>query len=166
MTGATGKGNCMSAKTKSFNILSLLILLGGFVCVPYLQAQQQAQLQDEEQGDSRHIERLGEASTEEWDMDLALPDAAPVVSAGNGVISLPDEQQNRQLKQLLSKMAANPGNDKTLSQLNALLTDVLQQANDMMVPGSFEQAGQILLLIKTIEPEFQVLKRPTNALRF
>lgn len=155
----------MSAKTKSFNNLSLLILLGGFVCVPYLQAQQQAQLQDEEQGDSRHIERLGEASIEEWDMDLALPDAAPVVTSENGVISLPDEQQNQQLQQLLSKMAANPGNDKTLSQLNALLTDVLQQAIDMMVPGSFEQAGQILLLIKTIEPEFPGLKTANQRIK-
>jgi hypothetical protein len=161
MTGATGKGNCMSAKTKSFNNLSLLILLGGFVCAPYLQAQQQ----DEEQGDNRHIERLGEASTDEWDMDLALPDAAPVVTSENGVISLPDEQQNQQLQQLLSKMAANPGNDKTLSQLNALLTDVLQQANDMMVPGSFEQAGQILLLIKTIEPEFPGLKAANQRIK-
>ncbi len=165
MTGATGKGNCMSANTNNIKNLSLLIFISGFFCSQYLQAQQQETEQqgDAETGtDNRHIERLGEVSADEWDMDLALPKALPAASAANGNFSLPDKQQNRQLQEILSKLAANPGNTKTLSQLNALLNDVLQQANDMMVPGSFRQAKQMLLLIQTIDPDFRGLKTANN----
>jgi len=153
MTEATGKGNCMSAKINSFKNLPVLILISGFCCAPVLLAQQD----ETAASDDRHIERLGEVSTDEWDMDLALPKAAPAASADDETFSLPDKQQNRQLQQLLSKMATDPGNSKTLAQLNTLLSDVMQQANDMMVPGSFGQAEQILQLVQTIDPGFKGL---------
>ena len=154
MTEATGKGNCMSANIKSFKKLLLLILIGGLCCVPVLLAQEQ---DDQATSDDRHIKRLGEVSTDEWDMDLALPKAAPVADTGNGSFSLPDQQQNRQLQQLLSKLATDPGNTRTLAQLETLLSDVMRQANEMMVPDSFEQAQQILQLVQIINPEFQGL---------
>ena len=158
MTRATGKGNCMFAKTLNFKHLALLILIGAFPCAPYLYAQQQ----DETSGDDRHIDRLGEGSTDEWELDLALPSSSPATAPVDNNYSLPDEQQNRTLKQLLSKLAKNPGNSKTASQLSTLLSDVLQQANDLMVLGSINQAAQMLSLIQSIDPDFKGLKAASN----
>ena len=154
MTEASGKGNCMFAMTKTFNPLLLLILVGTVFCVPILQAQESTQTAD----DDRHIDRLGEVSTDEWQLDLALPSAAPAAAERDSSFSLPNEQQNRALQQLLSKIGVKPGDAKLHTQLNALLVDVLAQANDMMVPGSFDQAAQMLSLIQSINPDFSGLK--------
>jgi len=170
MTEATGKGNCMFASTKINKKLSLPILIGGFLCASYLQAQQaieepgQAEATDDT-SDSRHIERLGEGSADEWDMDLALPKAAPAATAADSSFSLPDKKQNRQLQQLLSNMGSDPDNSKTLAQLNALLTDVIKQANDMMMPGSFFHAEQMLDLVQSINPDFRGLKKARQRMK-
>ncbi len=173
MTEATGKGNCMFANTITFKRLILLIPIGGFLCAPYLQAQQQsgvsndADLAAESQAvdDNRHIDRLGEVSVDEWELDLALPSAAPAAAPVDNNFSLPDAQQDQALQQLLSKLAVNAGNTKTLSQLNALLSDVLQQANDLMVPGSFDQAAQMLSLIQSINPDFHGLEAANSRIK-
>jgi formylglycine-generating enzyme required for sulfatase activity len=169
MMEATGKGNCMFARYNTFKHLPLLILISGLLCVSHSQAQQQPEVTDDPglsatesvdtQGskDSRHIERLGEVSTDEWELDLALPSGVPAASPGNDEFSLPDSEQDQQLQHLLSRLAANPGNAGVLAQLNTLLADVLLQANGMLDAGSFDQAGQMLSLIQSIDPDFRGL---------
>jgi formylglycine-generating enzyme required for sulfatase activity len=168
MTEASGKGNCMFASTKINKKLSLPILIGGFLCASHLLAQEQVEqssqgVETQDSSDGRHIDRLGEGDTEEWDMDLALPQA-PVVKTTSESFALPDADQNRQLKQLLAKMGSDPGNSQTLAKLNTLLRDILRQANDMMVPGSYDQASQMLDLVQSMNPEFVGLE--TSRQRF
>ena len=97
MTGATGKGNCMFARKSTFRFLLRLILLSASLWVSHSSAQQQAAEPVESQSstDERRIERLDEASSDEWEMDLALPKAAPVATAGIGEVRLPDADQNK-----------------------------------------------------------------------
>ncbi len=161
MTEASGKRNYMFADRNTFKAPYWLILFSAFVCMSHSSAQQQAKTiessrsastESSESPDKRRIERLGEVTTDEWQMDLALPRAAPVISPDNGGFVLLDEDQNQRLRQLLSTLATNPGDTEILAQLNALLTDVLAQANSMMDAGFIEQARQLLPLIQSINP--------------
>ena len=170
MTGATGKGNCMSASKNTFKFLSLLFLFSGFWCASDLQAQQQPETSaqpasssaetagSQENTDDRRIDRLGEAGTDEWELNLALPSEVPAAQAVNADISLPDSEQNQELQKLLSSVAANPRNTKVLAQLNALLADVLLQANSMMEARTLDHVPQMLSLVQSIDPGFQGLK--------
>lgn len=141
-----------------------LILLSVFLWVSVLQAQPQPEATDspdltttdpvEPSGsiENRRIERLGEVSTDQWEMDLALPKAAPGAAAANNELALPDEEQNQVLQGLLSKLADNPRSTRVLGQLDTLLTDVLEQSTGLMDAGSFEQADKLLSLIQSINP--------------
>ena len=170
MTGATGKGNCMFASKNTFKILSLLFLFSRFWCASDLQAQQQPEATakpasssaetagTQKNTDERRIERLGEATTDEWELKLALPKNTPAAQSVNAETSLPDNEQNQELQKLLSSLAANPRNTKVLAQLNALLADVLVQANSMMDARTLNQVPQMLALVQSINPKFQGLE--------
>ncbi|MCP4048654.1 MAG: formylglycine-generating enzyme family protein [Gammaproteobacteria bacterium] len=143
---------------------TLLVLLSLLLCVSYSQAQQQSEESDtsslspadssEDEGsiENRRIDRLGEGSAAQWEMDLALPGEAPSVPTNNDKFALPDEEQDRQLQQLLSKLAQKPDDGLLLEQLNTLLLDVLSQANHLIDSGSSEQVGELLSLIQSIDP--------------
>ncbi len=118
----------------------------------------------EEPGNNRRIERLGDVSANEWEMDLALPAAAPV-TPGDAETALPDAAQNQELQQLLSKLASSPDDSKILTQLNALLADVLSQAADLMNLGSVEEAKQLLAVIQSIDPNQRGLKSARSHLK-
>ena len=122
MTGATGKVICMFASKNTLKHSMLLILFSVFVCASHSQAQQQPEVkgdsEDPDSSENRRIERLGDVSTDEWEMNLALPSAAPHASSGGGDFVLPDEDQNQQLQQLLSSLAKNPGSASVLGELN------------------------------------------------
>jgi formylglycine-generating enzyme required for sulfatase activity len=177
MMEASGKGKCMFASKISTRHLTRLILLSVFWCASYLQAQQQPgstdqagdpaaeSLESQKSSENRRIDRLNEGSADEWEMDLALPSAAPVATSNNSDLVLPDEDQNRKLQQLLSSLAADPGNTKVLGQLNTLLADVLDQANSLMDDGALEQAGQLLPLIHSIDAGFRGLDAATERLK-
>ena len=164
----------MFASKNIFRYWARLILFSLYLCAPQSQAQQapaetdKNSLQPTESVDNpdstedRRIERLGDVSTDQWEMDLALPGAAPAVSSGNGEWVLPDEEQNQKLQQLLSSLAANPDNAGVLAQLSTLLTDVLGQVNNLMDTGSFEQAEQMFLLIQSIDPGLAGLNAAKN----
>lgn len=143
------------------SIACLLILCGVFLCLSYAHAQQETK--DEDSGDNRRIERLGEVSEDEWEMDLALPAAAPT---NDDVAGLPDVTQNAELQQLLSSLAANPSSSRVLAQLNTLLTDVVAQANALMDNGSIDEAEQLLTVIQSIDPNLHGLKSAQQRLAF
>ena len=140
----------MFASKNTFNFLMRLILISVFAWMPHSFAQQQPAetVESPDSTDGRRIDRLGEASSDEWEMDLALPSAATVVSPGGGEVKLPDADQNKKLQQLLASLAANPGNTRVLAQLNTLLADVLVQANIMMDEGSLDEVEQLFSLIQ------------------
>jgi formylglycine-generating enzyme required for sulfatase activity len=155
MMEASGKGNCMFASNKLLKNSLLLIPISALVCAPYLHAQQDSESQNsksQDSSDSRRIDRLGEGSIDEWEMDLRLPSAAAPVSPDMNEPVLPDEEQNQQLQDLLSKLAANPGDSKVAAQLNVLLADVLNQVNELLDSGSIDLAESLLPFIQSIDP--------------
>ena len=140
----------MFASNIDLKNLTLLILFSTLLCVSYSQAQQRP---DEE------------VRTEEWEMDLRLPSAAPVTNAGGGALVLPDEEQNQKLQQLLSRLGKNPGDAGVRAELNALLSDVLGQANESMDAGLIDEAERLLPLIQSIDPGLAGLSVAKNRLR-
>jgi len=167
MTGATGKGNCMFANKNTFRFLMWLILFSAFVWVSHSSAQQQAAEQADSQGstDERRIERLDEASSDEWEMDLALPSAATVAPSGSGDARLPDADQNKELQRLLANLAVNPGSTRAFAQLNTFLADILVQANGMMDEGSLDEAEQLLSVVHSVDPGFRGLSSANKRLK-
>jgi len=119
---------------------TLLFLLSMLLCASFSQAQQQA-------GE--------EVRTEEWEMDLRLPSAAPVIKPGTGAFVLPDEEQNQKLQRLLSSLAEKPGDTGVRAKLNVLLADILAQANALMDAGSIDEAERLFPLIQSIDPGLQ-----------
>ena len=151
----------MFASKNTLKYSMLLILFSVFVCASHSQAQEQPGVtgnsEDPDSSENRRIERLGDVSTDEWEMNLALPRATPPVSSAGSDFVLPDEDQNQQLQQLLSSLAKNPGSASVLGNLNALLTDILHQANGLIDAGSAQQAEQMLQLIQSINPRLEGL---------
>lgn len=139
----------MFASNKPLKYSILLILFSALLCVSLSHAQQNPDGQDS--NESRRIDRLGEGSTDEWEMDLRLPSAATPAEPGMSELALPDAEQNQQLQALLSKLAANPGDSRVAAQLNSLLADVLTQANALMDAGSIDEAELLLPLIQSID---------------
>lgn len=164
MTGASGKRNRMIASKIILKYPTWLVLISLFLHVSTSQAQQPSKEPDkavlspvvstenDKSTENRRIDRLGEGSTDQWEMDLALPSEIPTDTTNSGETALPDEEQNRQLQQLLSDLAQKPGDGLLLEQLNTLLLDVLVQANSMIDGGSSKQAGQLLSVIQSIDP--------------
>ena len=147
----------MFVSKNTFKFSVLLILFSALLCASHSHAQQQAATvadpaEGQDPSEDRRIERLGDVSADEWEMNLALPSAAPPPSSGNGSFTLPDEAQERQFQSLLSSLAKNPGSKRVLADLNALLADVLNQANGLMDEGSGQEAGQMLQLIQSVNP--------------
>lgn len=133
----------------SKNILKyscLLILFSSLLCASHSEAEPQ------DPAEKDRIDRLGDASTDQWEMDLRLPAATAPVSPGASEFVLPDEEQNQKLQQLLSKMAANPRDTGVLAQLNALLVDVLEQINTLMDAGLIDPAELLFPVIQSIDP--------------
>jgi formylglycine-generating enzyme required for sulfatase activity len=176
MMEASGKRNRMFVRKNTLKHYSWLILFSMFACVPCLQAQQQvpetAESRPVTEGstgsgqskDKRRINRLGETSTDEWEMDLGLPPATQAPLQGNDEYVLQNEEQNQELQNMLSALATSPDDSGLLRQLNILLLDVLEQANSMMNAGLFEQAKQTLTLIQSIDPGLRGLKTAKNRL--
>ena len=163
MPWATGKGNYMIACKNIIKSLHVsprgLALLGMFLYLSSSSAQSDRQspgeiVSDQESTESRHIERLGEVNADEYELDLALPGAAPVVPA-TGDVSLPDEAQDQELQRLVSRMAADPGSAKVLAQLNEFLSGVLDQANSLMDIDEVAQAERLLAVIVSIDPNLK-----------
>ena len=144
----------MIAGINKLRCLSLLLMAAAVACAPDLYARQEAteSAAEKETPESRRIERLGEVTADEWEMDLALPPAATEVPTVPGENTLPDEAQNRRLQQLLSSLAANPRNAGVNAQLNELLTEVLGQANELMDAGSYAEAERLILIVQSINP--------------
>lgn len=128
----------------------LLILVSMLLCVSYSQAQQQPE---------------EEARTEEWEMDLRLPSVASVANPGGGAFVLPDEEQNQKLQQLLSGLAENPADAVVRAKLNALLSDVLGQANALMDAGLVDEAERLLPLVQSIDPGLAGLSAAISRLK-
>ena len=85
----------MFASNKPLKYSILLILFSALLCVSLSHAQQNPDGQDS--NESRRIDRLGEGSTDEWEMDLSLPSAAKPAEPGMSELALPDEEQYQQL---------------------------------------------------------------------
>lgn len=156
----------MFASKNTLKQTNRLMLAGVILCVSISPAISQSQaVENPDQDDSRRIERLGEVSTDEWEMNLALPEAGPVGVSDGSELVLPDEAQNQALQQLLSGLAANPGDRSVLTQLDVLLTDVLNQVNKLIAAGSLDQAQHLLSVIQSIDPGLHGLDSAQNRLQ-
>lgn len=121
---------------------------------------------DEPASDSRHIERFGSSSTQEWEMDLSVPTPAPTrrVQQVSGS-ALPDSVQNQELQSLLGSLIIEPNNEAVIKQLNVLLNDVLRQVNSDLDAGLLGEAGRALNVIQPIDPNLRGLRTAQTRLR-
>jgi hypothetical protein len=170
MTEATGKGNCMFAyknTIKAPTAKSLSGLLGILLCLSIAHAQQDSDATEPEQNseDGQHIERFGESTTDEWEMDLSLAMPAATTAGTDEHASLPDELQNQQLQQLLSNLAVDPDSARALAQIKVLMNDVLRQADDAMNAGSAEEAERFLAVVQSVDPGFSGLSAAQKRLK-
>ncbi|MCW8926168.1 MAG: SUMF1/EgtB/PvdO family nonheme iron enzyme [Xanthomonadales bacterium] len=144
----------MFASRNNPGYLPLLIFFSMVACVSYTQAQEQAAETGEQQArdasESRRIERLGEVTTDEWEMSLAVPSTAAAEAVDHADLALPDEAQDRELQRLLSRLAGDPANATLFRQLESLLSDVLADANSLMDAGDYVRAEQILQVIQSV----------------
>jgi formylglycine-generating enzyme required for sulfatase activity len=83
--------------------------------------------------------------------DPAASQTLNTVTPENGY-DLPNPVQTERLDQLLSMIAARPGNPGALNELDALLDDLLEQARVAMAKGDFETAASLLATVQSINP--------------
>lgn len=98
---------------------------------------------------SRRVRRLGDVQTEEWQ---PLFDAAPGSRRTTGP-ALPDPDQTRRLYELLDDLAATPGNVAVRQELEALLDNVIEQADEKIVRNQLTEAKSMLDVVQTVSPK-------------
>ena len=168
MTEATGKGICMFASKNTLTMRTNILAWQFLFCISLWTVSSLAQQVDEQPDPAmvsgepaaadqhstgnRRIERMGETSTDEWELDLALPYAVTGISSADEDFSLPDATQDLKLQQLLNDLARNPSNKAIVTELNAMLVVLLDQADTLMDGRNLVEAVQILAVIRSIEP--------------
>ena len=99
---------------------------------------------------SRRVQRLGDVLGEpEWKPELSVPGQAGVLPYTS---RLPDEQQQRQLLDLLARLAENPGDEAAAAALDLLLDDVVDQADKAIDDVQLDKAGNLLAIVVTVDP--------------
>ncbi|MDX1381712.1 MAG: SUMF1/EgtB/PvdO family nonheme iron enzyme, partial [Xanthomonadales bacterium] len=136
-----------------FCLLALLLTLGGAGAPLF--AQDEPAPADPPSNDApdteRRIQRLGESDADaEWQPDLAVPSAPAEAAQGEAV--LPEPEQNERLQALLRTLAASPGNSRALADLDALLGEVIDQANGLMDERRADEAQPLLTTVRAINP--------------
>jgi len=112
--------------------------------------QQRSQSEGEQSTSQRRPRRLGDVQTEEWQPQF---DAAPGSPRDAGpAAALPDPEQSRRLYELLDDLAATPGNRSAQQELDALLNDVMRQAEALVQANQPEQAAALLDVVKSVNP--------------
>ena len=61
------------------------------------------------------VRRLGDSESEEYQLDLTIPQAPDSSSQAASMFDLPDPEQNARMQQLLSALALDPGNQSALA---------------------------------------------------
>lgn len=98
---------------------------------------------------ARRIRRLGDVQTEEWQPQF---DIAPGSAISAGPAALPDPDQSKRLYELLDDLAATPGNRAVRQELDALLDDVMRQAQTRIDQNQLSQAEAMLDVVKSVSP--------------
>ncbi len=169
-----GKGICMFAGNNSIASQMggsvRLIVAGLFLSVagaaslqPSDQSERvsspQIQPSENDKADTdRHIARLGEVNTNEWELDLALPPETSFASSADADLALPDEKQQQKLQRLISDLASSPEDTTTLAELDTLLTEVLGQVSHLIEVGAYQGAAGLLAVIQSIDPNLNGFK--------
>lgn len=117
----------------------------------------------EEEGEGRRVRRLGDVASDEWEMDLSMPAAAPE-GEPLSEYDLPDPEQNAQLQNLLSTLVTRPGNTAALKALDEFLDGVLSQAQDLAAEGKLEEMKHLLGVIRNVNPRKQGLSETEQLL--
>ena len=145
----------------TYKLMLRFLLAGMLSCVSVSLAQETADSQDnavseaadvEEPTSERRVRRLGDVSGDEFELDLAVPDAAPGGESRSSEFDLPDPEQNAQLQQILSSLAIRPGDSGALAQLSELLSVVLTDAHALADGGRLEEMDQLLQVVRNVNP--------------
>lgn len=98
---------------------------------------------------TRRIRRLGDVQTEEWQPQF---DTAPGARRRDLPAALPDSDQTQRLYELLDDLAATPGNTAVQRELDALLADIIRQADALTAQNRLQQARSMLDVVESINP--------------
>jgi len=98
------------------------------------------------------VRRLGDVAGEEYQLDLSVPKAPREAITVNGEFGLPDPDQDERLQQLLNQLAGSPGDRAALAELDALLSELLDEANELMAEGRLEEAYRMMAVVRNVNP--------------
>jgi formylglycine-generating enzyme required for sulfatase activity len=111
---------------------------------------QQVEEESASAGTQRRVRRLGDVPTEEWQPQF---DSAPGSFRDGGAAALPNPEQSKRLYELLDDLDATPGNREVRQELDALLVDVIRQADRMIQQNQLEEAEAVLDVVKSVNPD-------------
>ena len=106
----------------------------------------------EEDSESRRVQRLGDVSVDEYEMDMSIPVAAREHEKPQSEFDLPDPEQNARLQHLLSSLVTRPGNAAALAALDNFLDGVLAQAYELAAEGRLEEMRHLLGVVRNVNP--------------
>jgi formylglycine-generating enzyme required for sulfatase activity len=78
--------------------------------------------------------------------------SSPPASAGVQPFALPDPEQNARLQQILSTLGTRPGQTEALAQLEALLSEVLEDVLALGEAGRLEEMERLLRVVRAANP--------------
>jgi formylglycine-generating enzyme required for sulfatase activity len=114
--------------------------------------------ESEADNETRRVRRLGDSESEDWKMDLSVP-VGPGDTGAVTEFDHPDPEQNALLQELLSKLAARPGNAGLLAELDHFLGKVLEQSRKLGDEKKLPEMQQLLGVIRNVNPDKSGLRQ-------
>ncbi len=112
-----------------------------------------ASARQEDQGDSeRRVRRLGDVDSDEYELDLSMPTAPRATPEPQNTLSLGDPDLEARLQSALDVLSVSQGDRQAQAEVNTVLDEVLAKAHALMLDGDFEQARELLNVVRQVEP--------------
>lgn len=123
-----------------------------------------AQQDDPGKENAPAVKRIGDEAADEYVLDLAVP-ASTVEVDSEGLAELPDPERSAQLRDLLARLAARPGDAGTLRELDRLLSSVMDEADSLMDQERVDEAARLLAVVRSVNPRQRGLAEAARRLQ-
>lgn len=117
---------------------------------------------EEEASSETPVKRLGDVAGEEYTIGFDLP-AAPQTQPQQ-TYELPSGSQDARLQSILSRLAPRTGNPQMMNELQSVLQEALVLASDFMDEGELDKAGQVISVVRNVDPTTDGLEAATQRL--
>lgn len=138
-------------------LVALILLIGPQSWVfaqdsgPEAGADGQSEAQEEAEDTGPRVRRLGDVDSEEFKFELAVPQQTRPLKKTQ-TLPLGDPELEARLEEAIAILAIREGDAQATAEVQAVLDEVLERADELTRRGSYEQAADLLNVVRQVDP--------------